>query len=468
MRVSQRQRQLAIVFSVALLPALSSCLARKTYKSPAAPTAELFRTDAAKEAADESLAQVPWTEVFSDSALRTLIAEAVEANLDLQVAAARIESAEANLLQGKGGLWPSLSVQGSGSAARLTETFSAASGFATRQFQLYAAASWEADLWGKLTSAKKAALAQVLASQAYKRAVQTRLVADVAANYYTLLSLDAQLAITEKTIETRHLYEETIELLQKSGGVTGADVEQSRANRLSAQLLLPDLKLQIRQVEHSLSILLARKPGPITRATLSEQTPQALLGTGVPSHLLQNRPDVQQAELAVRVAFEMINVARAYFYPTLTLTANSGLSSNAISDLFNPAAWFSNAAAGLLQPIFNKNINRARLKSSKATQAEALALYKKTLLTAGKEVSDALYSYDMALEKIAMRATQLASLEKAVEYNEELLKFGSASYVDVLTSQQTLLGAQLSQVQDHAQKLRAVVELYRALGGGWR
>lgn len=468
MHMTERPQRLALLLCVLLAPSLASCLARKSYKAPETPKAELYRSAAEDSGGGESLAEIAWSEVFTDSTLQGLITEAIAANLDLQIAAARIESAEANLLQGRGGLWPSVSVQASAAASRFGEAPSPGSGLSSQQYQLYASASWEADLWGKLTSVKKAALAQLLASEAYKRAVQTRLVADVARSYFSLLALDQQLQITEKTVETRLAYEETIELLKQSGVVTGADVEQSRANRLSAQLLLPDIKLQIRDLENTLSILLARPPGPIARSSLAEQEPRALLSTGVPSRLLQNRPDVQQAELGVRVAFEMINVARAYFYPTLTLTASTGLSSPSLAELFNPASWFGNLAGGLLQPIFNKNINRARLRSSKAGQAEALALYQKTLLTAGKEVSDALYGYDMALEKIAIRVDQVAALEKAVSYSEELLKYGSANYVDVLTSQQNLLTAQLSQVQEHAQKLRTIVELYRALGGGWR
>ncbi len=455
-----------IVYFIMALLALSSCNVTKEYQQPTFSRSDLYRD---MDTADSnSLAQVPWEEVFTDPVLQDLIREGLSANFDLQIATARIQRSEAYLLQQKGTLLPKVNALASAAVAELAGAPSAASGFAAQQYQLYTSASWEADIWKKLRSAKKAALADLLASEAYRRTVQTRLIADIANNYYTLLALDRQLEVTEQTIAARGKYVETVQYLKDAATVTGADVMQSRANLHAAEVLIPDIKQRIREIENSLSILLARSPQKIERNALEDQEPRELLETGVPSQLLSNRPDVQEAELAFRSAFELVNSARAYFYPTVTLTGAAGFGTTQISDLFDPTSVFANFAAGILQPIFNQHANEARLKANQAIQAEAFANFEQTLLLAGEEVSNALYAYQMAEDKISIRKTQLETLQNAVSFNQELLQYGSASYVDVLTSEQNLLSAQLNGVNDQLQKLLSIVELYRALGGGWQ
>jgi outer membrane protein TolC len=213
---------------------------------------------------------------------------------------------------------------------------------------------------------------------------------------------------------------------------------------------------------------LARPAGPISRSKLSDQKPLSNLQTGISSQLLKNRPDVQQAEYAFRSSFENTNVARAYFYPAFTITASGGYSNLQLKDFFINSVFY-NIAAGLTQPIFNQGINKARLKTAQAQQQEAMYNYQQTFLTAGSEVSNALYSYQSAVEKDGARSKQIAALEKAVDYTQQLLRYSSATnYTDVLTSEQNLLSAQLSGVNDRLQQLQAIVNLYRALGGGWR
>lgn len=192
------------------------------------------------------------------------------------------------------------------------------------------------------------------------------------------------------------------------------------------------------------------------------------LATGVPAQLLQNRPDVQQAELAFRGAFENTNLAKTYFYPSLTLTASAGFSNLTLKDFFDHSVFY-NLVGGLTQPIFNQGLNKARLKTAQSAQIQALNNFQQSLLVAGQEVSNALYAYQTAVEKQDSRAKQVAALVKAVDYTQDLLRFSSATnYTDVLTSEQSLLAAQLSGVSDHLQKMQAVVNLYRALGGGWK
>jgi len=214
--------------------------------------------------------------------------------------------------------------------------------------------------------------------------------------------------------------------------------------------------------------LVGRPSGSLNRTKLDNQTPVSDLQTGIPAQLLKNRPDVQQAEYAFRAAFENTNLAHTYFYPALTLTASGGFSNLQLKDFFLNSVFY-NLAVGITQPIFNQGINKARLKTAQAQQLEALYNFQQSLLVAGQEVSNALYAYQTAIEKDDARSKQIAALIKSVDYTEQLLRYSSATnYTDVLTSEQALLAARLSGVNDRLQQLQAIVNLYRALGGGWR
>ena len=271
-------------------------------------------------------------------------------------------------------------------------------------YQLYVNSSWEADIWGKLSSAKRSSLALLLQSEAYKRAVQTQLVADIVTNYYSLIAYDAQLEITERTVDNSKKEVETMKALKESDVVTGAAVVQSAANRYSVEITIPDLKQNIRETENMLSVLLGTSPDTVVRSTLSQQAITTNLATGVPAQLLANRPDVLQAEFQLRSSFELVNVARTYFYPSLIITASGGFSATSLSQLFNPVSFFANITGGLLQPLFEQGINKQRLAIAQANQEESLNNFKKTMLVAGQEVSNALYSYRAAVEKQSLRS----------------------------------------------------------------
>ncbi|MBD1363192.1 TolC family protein [Mucilaginibacter sp. ZT4R22] len=450
---------------------LQACKVGKTYKTPDVNTAGLYRGVAATDSA--TMATLPWQSLFADTALKSLIQEGISNNLDLKSAVQRILAAQATLQQSKAAFLPSLS--GSANVTRSKQSqaglnFPAGISFntLTTTYQAGLSTSWEADVWGKLSSTKRAALANFLQSDAAKRAVQTQLIADIANNYFTLLALDKQLEITLETLKNRIRDVETMKQLKEGAVVTGAAVVQSEANRYAAEVSIPDIKRSIRETENALNVLLSRPPGPVSRTTLASQNIASDLQTGFPAQLLTNRPDVQQSELAFRVAFENTNVAKSYFYPQFTITAQAGLSTLQLSDFFNKSIFY-NAVAGLTQPIFNQGINKARLRTAQAQQQQALNSFQKTLLVAGQEVSDALYAHQTAIEKEDARSKQITALQKSVEYTQELLRYSSATnYTDVLTSEQTLLSAQLSGVNDKLQELQAVVNLYRALGGGWR
>lgn len=455
-----------LLFSVML-----SCKVTKTYNRPDIGTTGLYRDGQTNDTT--TIAAMPWQKLFADTILKSLIQEGLNNNLDLKTAVQRILEAQATLQQSKAAFYPSLSgnvgvTRSKQSSAGLNYPAGTIVNTLTTTYQAGLTTSWEADVWGKLSSTKRAALAGFLQTDAAKRAVQTQLIADIANNYFTLLALDRQLEITLETLKNRIKDVETMKELKAGAVVTGAAVVQSEANRYAAEVSIPDLKRSIRETENALDILLSRPPGAVNRSSLATQNMAAELQAGIPTQLLTNRPDVQQSEYAFRAAFENTNVAKTYFYPSFTITASGGLSTLQLKDFFVNSIFY-NIAAGLTQPIFNQGLNKARLRTAQAQQQEALNSLQKTLLVAGQEVSNALYAHQTALEKQDARGKQIIALQKSVEYTQELLRYSSATnYTDVLTSEQNLLAAQLSGVNDRLQELQAVVNLYRALGGGWR
>jgi outer membrane protein TolC len=288
-------------------------------------------------------------------------------------------------------------------------------------------------------------------------------------NYYNLLALDAQLEITETTLEKRISNAETMEALRDNDLITSADLVLSHANRYSTEIIIPDLKQRIYEIENVLSLLMGQEPGPIERTSLEQQNLSEDLRTGVPAQLLANRPDVVEAEFRLKYYYETAKSARAYFYPSLTINARGGLTETSLNALFNQPVFFWNILGGLVQPVFNYGLNKQRFISATADFKESQASFRKILLNAGNEVSNAIQSYETATSKMLIREKQVGYLEKAVDYTTELLKYTSTtSYIDVLTSEVTLLSAQLNGVNDKLDQLQSIVVLYQSLGGGWK
>ncbi|MFD1604588.1 efflux transporter outer membrane subunit [Flavobacterium artemisiae] len=451
---------------------VSACSVTSKYERPTTlKTDQLYRDQNSSDTT--TIADMPWQSVFKDEKLNALIQKGLDQNLNLKNAIENIVQARASLRQSKLAYYPTLQLDASATHTKQSEAglnFPAGINIntLTTTYKLGLSTSWEADIWGKLSSSKRAALASYLATDAAKQAVQTQLISDIANNYFLLLAYDKQLKITQETLETRIKNVETIKDLKEGAIVTGAAVVQSEANQHAAEVLIPDLKQSIRETENAINILLGQASGPIERGELGTQIIPENIAIGMPSQLLENRPDVRQAEFNFRVAFESTNLAKTYFYPSLTLTASGGFSNLELKDFFTNSIFYS-IIGGLTQPIFNQGRNKLRLTTAQSQQLQAYNNFQQSLLTAGQEVSNALYSYEMAVAKEDSRAKQIAALEKAVDYTEQLLEYSSATnYTDVLTSQQNLLAAQLSGVNDNLQKLQAVVDLYRALGGGWK
>jgi outer membrane protein TolC len=293
-------------------------------------------------------------------------------------------------------------------------------------------------------------------------------VANIAGAYYNLLALDEQLRISQESLQNNIRIAETMKLLKESGKVNGAAIAQSEAARYAVELSIPELQQKIREAENAMNFLLGRTTSIIPRSTLPKQSDVPWISVGVPSQLLENRPDVVQAQYDVIQAYEMVNNAKSYFFPALNLTASAGFAASDLSLLLDPTAFAANFVAGLTAPIFNKRGNTTRLKVSKVQREQSLIHLRGTLLTAGQEVNNALFAYQTAQQKKDLRSKQVQSLETAVSMTRELLNYGTANYTEVLTAQEKLLAAQLGVVNDRAQQLAAQVSLYRALGGGWK
>jgi outer membrane protein, multidrug efflux system len=454
------KKSLSVLLIFICLFAISSCGTLKPYSIPVVvPVDKLYRDATTSDTAN--IAIMPWRSIYTDPKLIALIEEALEGNTDLQAASSRIKIAEASLRQSRAAFFPTLNL----SASAILENIDPEKGY-----QLNGSASWEADIWGKLGNIKRANQDLFMKSEAYRRVVQTELIADLATSYYTLLAFDAQLSVTEQTVEYRKSEVETIAVMKDNDMLTGADLVQSEANLYSARISVPDIKRNIYETENTISLLLGRTPGPIDRGNLSEQTITIDLNTGIPAQLLANRPDVQAAEFQLRYGHEMTRAAQKAFYPSLTLSAaNGGLQSVEVSKLFDAGSVFWNLAGGLIQPVFNHGLNRQRLNTVIAEQEENLAMYKQVLLRSGSEVANAVFTYKNVTEKIGLRDKELGYLRKSVDYTTELLKYtSSTTYTNVLIAEMNLLSAELGSINDKLQQLQSVVILYRSLGGGWK
>lgn len=443
---------------------LASCITSK-YETPDITDNKLYRDSNSTDST--TIANISWRNYFQDATLQNLINEGLNNNYDLQIATARIKQTEASLSSAKLNQLPTLDLNASYTSSKLNDAQGMGLKTHSSEFQLAASASWELDIWGKLNSSKKSALATYLQSEAYKRVVQTSLVANIANSYYSLLTLDKQLEITNSTIKLLEENVATMQYLKDADIVTGAAVEQSKALLYSTQISVPDLEKSIREMENSICLLLGREPGHIDRTTIAQQLVPTELKYGVPAQLLSIRPDVQMYEYAYRAAFENTNISKASLYPSLTITGGAGYSTlNNLDHFFDYSSLFANIVGGLTQPIFNQRKLKNQLKIKQAQQEEALLNFKNTVLNAGNEVSNALFAYSSAKSKDYNRGLQVEALKKSVDFTKELLIYSNANYTEVLTAERDLLSAQLNQANDKLQQLQASVELYRALGGG--
>ena len=444
-------KQIIILGSAALL--LAGCSLYKPYSRPEVEVDNLYGEGV--EATDTvSIANLSWTELFTDPLLQELIREGLENNTDLGIARLRVKEAEATLFSSRLAYLPSLNLAPQG------EVSSYDGAEAAKTYNLAVSAGWELDLFGKLTNAKRGARAALEGSRAYSQAVQTQLVATIANSYYNLLMLDCQVDISRRTVDSWKEIVRTYEAKMRVGEATEAAVAQAKASMLSVEASLLTLEKQVKQQEYSLSLLLGSVPRSIERSSLDEQHFPDNLAVGVPLQLLGKRPDVRQAEYSLAQAFYATNAARAAFYPSITLSGSAGWTNNSGTAIVNPGNWLLSAISSLTQPLFNRGQNIANLRIAKAQQEEALLSFKQSLLKAGSEVNDALVQWQAADARLVVVGEQVETLQSAVEHTRKLMEYSSSSsYLEVLTAQQSLLQAELTEANDRFDKIQGVINL---------
>ncbi|TVZ27147.1 NodT family efflux transporter outer membrane factor (OMF) lipoprotein [Gillisia sp. Hel_I_86] len=451
---------------------LQSCFVAQDYIRPELEiqTEALYRTDNLPTDS-VSIAEISWKTLFKDQYLQHYIEEGLQNNMDVRIAIQQMIAAEAYAKQGKAGYLPSINAN----TSITHQIWSKNSQFGAflrstsiDEYELSGSLSWEADIWGKIRSNKRATQAAYLQSAAAHQAVKTQLISSIANTYYNLLALDAQLEVTKETIVTRESSVETIKALKDAGQVTQVAVEQNIAQFNNAKALQVDIETAIFETENTLSILLGKVPQYFERSSLDIQKVEQDIILGVPAILLGNRPDVMASEYNLIQSFELTNVAKSNLYPSLKLTAAGGFQSLELDKLLNANSLFATIAGGLTQPLLNKRALRTQKEVAIAKQEEALLQFKKILLIAGSEVSNALFSYESETKKFEFRKNEVEALRIAEANSEELLKNGYANYLDLLTARESALNAELNIVDSKLQQLVSIVDLYEALGGGWK
>lgn len=427
---------------------LSSCNIYRKFERPEMSVADSYRNlDTTAIVDTATIADLNWTEIYTDPNLQVLINYALENNTDHLIAMEKVKEAKAAFKSARLSFFPSAGLV-------FPTNLNYSNGNTSVSYDASVTASWEIDLFGKLLNSKRKAQVVMLQSQEYQQAVRTQIIATVADYYFNLLALDKQLniyTITEKSWATSV---ETIKAMKEGGMTTEAAVAQYEAYHASIAAAIPEIKAAIMKQENALSALLGDYPKNIERGTLDEQKVGFNIEAGIPMQLLANRPDIRAAEYNLASMFYNTNVARSYFYPNIVIDANLG--------------WTGalNLIGSLTQPIFYRGANKARLEIAKAQEEAARLQFKQAIVNAGMEVSNALITYDAELKKESERNKQIVALYNAVEYTNELLKLGSSTYLEVLDAQQSLLSALLSQTEDNLNKLNAITSLYHALGGG--
>lgn len=450
-----------IVISFALAIGLSSCGIYSKYQPATEIPQGLFGSvDTIVPADTVNLGSMGWREMFSDAQLQVLIEKGLQYNTDLQTAQLRVKEAEASLMSARLAYLPSFALAPEGVSSSFNRTK------ATQTYTLPLTASWEVDIFGRQTNAKRRAKAGYFQSQEYVQAVQTQLIAGIANAYYTLLMLDAQYEIAKATEASWKESVAATRAMKEAGMVTEAGLSQTEATYYQICTTLLDLEEQINQVENAVALLLADVPHRIQRGRLETQRLPEKFSVGLPLQILSRRPDVKSAEWTLAQAFYTTNAARSAFYPSLVLSGSAGWTNSAGALLTNPGKFLATAVGSLTAPLFNKGLNKAQLKIAKAQQEEARLNFTQTLLSAGSEVNDALTQYQTAQKKSGWYARQVHSLEKAAKSTSLLMQHGNTTYLEVLTAQQTLLNARLNQVANRFAEIQGLINLYQALGGG--
>lgn len=461
-----------------LLPVLfaAACRVSKDVSTPTSAIPEQFR-HAPENGDTTSIAAIQWKQFFTNSTLQQLIAKALVKNNDLLVAVQNMEIAEQSLRQARMSLLPTATLNASAGTNFPSQNslngLSASNFLGTDHIEDYTVSlgvSWEADIWGKVRNRKRGALAAYLQTDEARKAIQTGIIATIAQTYYSLLTLDEQLVIAKRNLSLNDSTLFVIRLQLEAGQVTSLAAEQAEAQRLIASQLIPELEQNIEIRENALSILTGEAPHAIERndrigaIAFSENLP-----AGVPASLVSNRPDVKRAELALTAANAKVGLAKADFYPALTISATGGVNAFKASNWFNlPGSLFGTAAGAIAQPILQRRQIRTQYEIAKAERERTVIQFRQSVLTAVGEVSDALVKIDKLDAQYKAATDRVAVLQKATRDASLLFNSGMATYLEVITAQGNALQSELALANVKLTQLNAVTELYRALGGGWR
>ncbi len=410
-----------------------------------------------------SFGNMPWREVFTDPQLQSLIEQGLEKNANMLNAALNVQMYEAMLKAAKLAFLPSVAVGGQTPMGTIATTHADPS-VTTKSYSLPVTASWTVDLFGNVLSQKRSTQMKLLAMKDYQMAVRAQLISGIANSYYTLLMLDRQLEIVTQMSQMAKETWDMMQLQYGLGRVRSTSVQSAQAAYISTQTQANDFRRQIRATENALSLLVGDAGHQIGRSTLETQSLPQEFKTGVGVALLQNRPDVHNAEMTLASCFYDIQTARSQFYPSIAIGASAQFSN--MNGAMNPGKWITSLFGSLTAPIFMRGALTANLKVSKLQYEQAFNNWQNAILQAGNEVSNALVNYNAYDANSQLEAQRIEVLTKTVDDTQALYKSSGSSYLEVLTAQTQLLSAQLSKVTDDFYKMQAVVSLYTALGGG--
>ncbi len=463
-------KKIGLLGIVTLLCLLTGCLVGPKYKRPAVNVPQGYRTPEPQQAAAaSSLGNEKWWQVYQDPVLTQLIHTAIAQNYDVRIAAARVLEAQAQVGITRANQLPSASVGADVFSQQNAKVSKVLPAFEVNGGELNLSVIWNLDFWGKYRRQTEAARAQLLATEWGQRAVLSSLVANVAAAYFQLRALDSELDISNRTLASRRQSLQLTHVLESHGGGSGLDVSQAEQLVYTASETIPDLERQIQQQENVLSVLLGENPESIPRGrALTDQPVPQNIPAGLPSELLERRPDVRQAEENMVAANAQIGVAKASFFPNVSLTGLGGLESNALHQFISQPSEMWSSAVSVTQPVFQGGALRSRLRLARANWQESMLSYQQTVQNSLEQVSNALIASQKNREFRAQQELLTGAAQRTDQLSEVLYKNGGASYLQVLTSETNYFAAELNLVQAQLNERLALVQLYQALGGGWQ
>jgi multidrug efflux system outer membrane protein len=455
--------------AIILLLVLSGCTLGPKYKRPAAPVPDTFRGATPEPSpTTQSIGDEKWWTVYQDAQLQSLIREALTRNYDVRIAAVRILQAQATLGITRADQYPTIFAGASATNERFAKTRITPE-FETSPLQVNLGLAWELDFWGKFRRATEAARAELLATEWGQKAVISSLISNVATAYFQLLELDSEMEISRRALDSRKESLRLVEIRAKGGNTSMLDVRQSEQLVYTASAAIPDLERRIEQQENLISILLGRNPGPITRGlSLVANTVPPEVPAGLPSSLLSRRPDIQSVEQTLIAANARIGVAKAAYFPQITLTGLAGYQSASLTSLFTGPAGLWSFGGQLAQPIFTAGKIRSGVRLTEAQQQEAVLRYQQSIQQSFREVSDSLVAYRKNREFREQEALLTQAAADATHLSDSRYRGGVTSYLEVLDSDSRYLDAELGLARAQLDERLALVQLYNALGGGWQ